>query len=92
MSQTAPNKSYLHPLKNGGVPIFRKSKKLKFIIMSKVFIYLNFRGNTEDAFNFYKSVFKTEWETPVMYMKDIPAQPGMPPLSDSVDQLTAFSY
>jgi len=39
-------------------------------------------GNTENAFNFYKSVFKTEFATPVMYMKDMPAQPGMPPLSE----------
>jgi len=50
--------------------------------MAKVSIYLNFMGNTEDAFNFYKSVFKTEFATPVMYMKDMPAQPGMPALSE----------
>ncbi|MGE5351296.1 MAG: VOC family protein, partial [Acidobacteriota bacterium] len=25
--------------------------------MSSVSIYLNFKGNTEEAFNFYKSVF-----------------------------------
>ena len=50
--------------------------------MAKVSIYLNFMGNTEDAFNFYKSVFKTEFATPVMYMKDMPALPGMPPLSE----------
>ncbi|HEY5408916.1 MAG TPA: VOC family protein [Ginsengibacter sp.] len=50
--------------------------------MAKISIYLNFMGNTENAFNFYKSVFKTEFATPVMYMKDMPAQPGMPPLSE----------
>ncbi len=50
--------------------------------MAKVSIYLNFMGNTENAFNFYKSVFKTEFATPIMYMKDMPAQPGMPPLSE----------
>ena len=50
--------------------------------MAKVSIYLNFMGNTEEAFNFYKSVFKTEFATPVMYMKDMPPQPGMPPLSE----------
>jgi PhnB protein len=47
--------------------------------MSKVSIYLNFQGNTEEAFKFYKSVFKTEFATPIMYNKDIPASPGMPP-------------
>ena len=49
--------------------------------MAKVSIYLNFMGNTEEAFNFYKSVFKTEIPI-VMYMKDMPPQPGMPPLSE----------
>jgi PhnB protein len=50
--------------------------------MAKVSIYLNFMGNTEEAFNFYKSVFKTEFVTPLMRMKDVPAQPGMPVLSE----------
>ena len=50
--------------------------------MAKVSIYLNFMGNTEEAFNFYKSVFNTEFVTPVMYMKDMPAQPGMPAMSE----------
>ena len=50
--------------------------------MSKVSIYLNFQGNTEEAFNFYKSVFKTEFVMPVMKLKDAPPQPGAPQLSD----------
>ena len=50
--------------------------------MSKVSIYLNFAGNTEEAFNFYKSVFNTEFVSPIMKMKDAPPQPGMPPLSE----------
>jgi PhnB protein len=50
--------------------------------MAKVSIYLNFQGNTEEAFNFYKSVFKTEFATPIMRMNSIPAQPGMPTLSE----------
>ena len=29
--------------------------------MSRVSTYLNFMGNTEDAFNFYASVFGTEF-------------------------------
>ena len=29
--------------------------------MAKVSIYLNFPGNTAEAFQFYKSVFKTEF-------------------------------
>jgi len=50
--------------------------------MSKVSIYLNFQGNTEEAFNFYKSVFRTEFQGPFMRMGDIPSQPGMPALPE----------
>jgi PhnB protein len=50
--------------------------------MAKTNIYLNFQGNTEEAFNFYKSVFKTEFVTPFMYQKDAPPREGMPPLSE----------
>lgn len=38
--------------------------------MAKVSIYLNFLGNTEEAFNFYKSVFGTEFSSPFMYNRD----------------------
>ena len=51
--------------------------------MSKVSIYLNFSGKTEEAFNFYKSVFKTEFATPIMYMRDVPTSPDMPPLQEN---------
>lgn len=44
--------------------------------MAHVSIYLNFMGNTEDAFNLYKKVFKTEFSAPLMRLKDVPAQPG----------------
>lgn len=50
--------------------------------MSKVSIYLNFQGNTEEAFNFYKSVFKTEFMGQIFRMSDAPQQPGMPPLPE----------
>jgi len=50
--------------------------------MANVSIYLNFMGNTEAAFNFYKSVFKTEFLAPIMRVKDAPPQPGMPPLTE----------
>ena len=50
--------------------------------MAAVSIYLNFLGKTEEAFNFYKSVFNSDFSGPLMRMKDIPAQPGMPPLSE----------
>ena len=49
--------------------------------MAKVSIYLNFMGNSEEAFNFYKTVFKTEWSAPIVRIGDMPAQDGMPTLS-----------
>lgn len=51
--------------------------------MSRVTTYLNFPGNTEQAFLFYKSVFKTEFSHPVSRFKDIPPQPDQPPMSDA---------
>jgi PhnB protein len=35
--------------------------------------YLNFNGNTEEVFTFYKSVFGTEYQV-VMRFKDVPAE------------------
>jgi PhnB protein len=49
--------------------------------MAKVSIYLNFQGKTEEAFNFYKSIFKTEFAAPMMRLKDVPPHPDMPSLS-----------
>jgi PhnB protein len=41
--------------------------------MVKVSTYLNFAGNTEEAFNFYKSVFGGEF-TSVVRFKDMPVE------------------
>jgi len=41
--------------------------------MAKLNIYLNFAGNTEEAFNFYKSVFGGEFSAVVRF-KDMPMQ------------------
>lgn len=43
--------------------------------MSKVAIYLNFQGQAEEAFTFYKSVFGTEYSAPIMRIGDLPADP-----------------
>ena len=51
--------------------------------MAKVSIYLNFQGNTEEAFNFYRKVFRTEFSSPIFRMKDMKAPECMPPLSES---------
>jgi len=41
--------------------------------MTKLNTYLNFAGNTEEAFNFYKSVFGGEFKT-IMRFKDMPME------------------
>lgn len=50
--------------------------------MASVSTYLNFPGNTEEAFLFYKSVFQTEFIGPIMRMGDVPPAEGMPPMPD----------
>jgi len=49
--------------------------------MTKLNSYLGFQGNTEDAFNFYKSVFGAEFTT-LMRFKDVEGLPGKENLSD----------
>ena len=49
--------------------------------MANVSTYLNFPRNTEEAFNFYKKVFGTEFQGQgIMRMGDAPPQEGYPPL------------
>jgi len=50
--------------------------------MSRVSTYLNFMGDTEEAFAFYGSVFGTEPSVPIMRMGDMPAPPGAPELAE----------
>ena len=50
--------------------------------MARVSTYLNFMGNTEAAFAFYRTVFGTEYEGDIMRMSDIPSSPDGPQLSD----------
>lgn len=50
--------------------------------MASVSIYLNFMGNTKEAFEFYKSVFGTEYSSPIMYLGDTPPMPDTPQLSE----------
>lgn len=50
--------------------------------MAKVSTYLNFSNNTEEAFNFYKKVFGTEFVDGIHRMSEVPPQEGQPPLSE----------
>src|ERR1044072_991873 len=50
--------------------------------MARVSTYLNFTRNTEESFNFYKSVFGTEFMGEVNRMGQVPPQPGQPALAE----------
>lgn len=53
--------------------------------MAKVSVYLNFAGQTEAAFNFYKSVFQVELEGEgFRRFGDMPPMEGQAPIADSL--------
>ena len=51
--------------------------------MAAVSTYLNFKRSTEEAFNFYKSVFGTEFVGQLARFGEIPAAPGQPPVAEA---------
>ena len=56
--------------------------------MARTSTYLNFPDHTEEAFNFYKSVFKTEFNGKgIMRFGDVPPQEGAPAMSDELKSL-----
>jgi len=54
--------------------------------MPRVSTYLNFPGNTEEAFNFYRSVFGGEF-THVARFGEMPPSAGCPPLPEEAQHL-----
>jgi len=67
---------------------FRLRKENKLSNVARVSTYLNFDGNTEEAFNFYKSVFKTEFSGKgVQRFGDIPNQEGQPPIAEEIKKM-----
>ena len=61
--------------------------EIKQMIMASTSTYLNFARNTEEAFNFYRSVFGTEFNGHIARFGDIPPQEGMPPIPDADKKL-----
>ena len=55
--------------------------------MARVSTYLNFMGRTEEAFEFYRSVFGTEYLDPPMRMGDVPSDPSGPALSEAEQRM-----
>jgi PhnB protein len=51
--------------------------------MSRVSTYLNFPRTTEQAFQFYRTVFGTEFTQPIHRFSEIPPSPDQPPLPDA---------
>lgn len=51
--------------------------------MASVSTYLNFDRRTEEAFDFYRNVFRSEFAGPVMRMGDAPGCPGAPALAEA---------
>ncbi|MGO8873353.1 MAG: VOC family protein [Acidimicrobiales bacterium] len=49
--------------------------------------YLNFMGNAEEAFEFYKKVFGTDYLGPIQRMGDVPTDPSGTSLSDAEQQM-----
>jgi uncharacterized glyoxalase superfamily protein PhnB/uncharacterized protein YndB with AHSA1/START domain len=67
---------------------FQIRRQLKKTIMARVSTYLNFPGNTEVAFNFYKTVFGTEFHGDgIQRFGDVPAPEGTPPMSEEDKKL-----
>lgn len=51
--------------------------------MARVSTYLNFARETEAAFAFYRSVFGTDYEGPLVRYSEMPPQPDQPPLPEA---------
>jgi uncharacterized glyoxalase superfamily protein PhnB/uncharacterized protein YndB with AHSA1/START domain len=63
----------------------RKNKKPNN--KARVCTYLNFPGNTEEAFNFYKSVFQSDFVDGIQRFDQVPSEPGRPELADHVKKM-----
>ncbi len=51
--------------------------------MARVSTYLNFPHSTEEAFNFYKSIFGGEFTDGIHRFSEVPPQPGSPTMSEA---------
>ncbi|MTI39634.1 SRPBCC domain-containing protein [Fulvivirga lutimaris] len=67
---------------------FKLRKQNKTSNKARVSSYLNFDGKTEEAFLFYKKVFKTEFlGKGIERFSDIPAEAGHPPIADVIKKM-----
>lgn len=66
---------------------FKLRKQNKPNNKARVCTYLNFDGKTEEAFLFYKSVFKTDFINGIKRFEEIPAEAGHPPVAESIKKM-----
>lgn len=67
---------------------FKLRQELKTSKAPRTTTYLNFDGNTEEAFNFYRTVFKTEFSGKGMQrFGDIPSDAGHGPMPDAIKKM-----
>lgn len=66
---------------------FKLRKENKPNNKARVSSYLNFPGNTEEAFSFYKQVFKSEFINGIKRFDEVPADHNHPPMNESVKKM-----
>jgi uncharacterized glyoxalase superfamily protein PhnB len=54
---------------------------------TRVSTYLNFQGKTEEAFTFYKKVFKSDFINGIRRFGDLPADSSHPPVAEQVKNM-----
>lgn len=70
---------------------FKLRKQNKSNNMARVSTYVNFQGNTEEAFNFYKSIFKTDFINGIKRFGDLPVDPNQTPIAEPVKRWSYMS-
>ncbi|MCB0819770.1 MAG: SRPBCC domain-containing protein [Bacteroidetes bacterium] len=66
---------------------FKLRKLNKTDNRERVSMYVNFQGETEKAFNFYKSVFRSEFTNGIKRFGDLPADENHPTVADSLKHM-----
>ena len=66
---------------------FQRMSELHNNAPARVSSYLNFPGNTEEAFMFYRSVFQSEFNGGIQRFGELPADPNHPPMAESVKKM-----
>ncbi|PZD76540.1 SRPBCC domain-containing protein [Mesonia sp. K7] len=66
---------------------FRLRQQNKTHDRARVSTYLNFPGNTEEAFIFYKQVFQSDFVNGIQRFDEVPADHDHPPMNESVKKM-----